>query len=398
MEKQQSRPNRPRRLRPRRLRAVHLAAALLAVCGPCATRPAGAAVDLRGPDGSSLQLSALLQPTAQVTGGAAAGLPSGDAATDLYLRRIRLIASGTLLARTGFVFSVDQPRYGRRGDYSAQLALLDAYAWVDLGGRQLIEAGQLQLPFARGLLTGAGAIHTLDNASPLISFFGADHNNRELGVQYRGLFAAEHLQLRLGLFNGVAAAPAQAASGTQAAAPALNPDGRPAVYGRVHYSLLGSETGLTYQGIAFAEAPIVTVGAGGSWQGGAGAAAGARVDLSSYAADAHAELPLFADGGLLADAAAFLYLAGSGSPAGGAGYSATVGLRFGAVEPLVTYERFDSDDAAGTRSLRALRGGLNLWLRRHQLNLKAELAAVRQGRVGAASPDPVFTAQLQLAY
>ena len=115
-------------------------------------------------------------------------------------------------------------------------------------------------------------------------------------------------------------------------------------------------------------------------------------------ADVFVEYPLANDQEVIFQTNVFRYFQGRDNAPSGFGLFSEVGYRFGPLEPLVSVEYFNAD-VAHTDFL-TLRPGLNFWVMKHTVNLKAEVAVGRQQVPATNTPTTsvVGTAQLQVFY
>ncbi len=331
-----------------------------------------------------VNLGVLIQPQITATEG---GSPSGDVATDFFLRRGRLILSGQIDPRISFVFITDQANWGKGGDYGAPFLIQDALASYKVAPELTLSAGFLLLPFLRHNYTSAGSLNGIDFHAAVIKF-PAGRAFRDMGVEARGLVADDKVYYRVGVFNGVAG---KAATMTT---PDVNRHDAPRMVGTLRYNLLGKEDGYAFPGIYFAKAPIVNVGVGIDWQPSIIGADHRR--YLAYTIDGFADYPFTPDHELVVHGALIgyrHYQSGSARDNALAWYL-EAGFRVHQVEPVASVEYFNGT-APGTR-LTTFRIGLNVWLAEHKYNLKTELAVPRQEGIAGASVDNQLTGTLQV--
>jgi hypothetical protein len=376
------------------------------------SRPAFAApVLVDAEHGVAVNLGVFLQPWFQVTapavtngGSKGIGAPDGSGPSfDFFLRRVRLMAFGSVTKNLSFFVETDQPNFGKGGDFTSSMFIQDAFLTYTFSPALRVDAGMLLVPFSRHTIEGAIGLHALDYHGDLIRL-PAGKIWRDTGVQVRGLLLDDHIHYRLGVFEGVrnSAAPviaipppAPGETAPTALAP-LNDNGLPRLTAQVRFNLLGTEGDFFLKGIYFSQTPLVSFGLGVDYQPGAvyqdippGAAfatlpgnspqtAIAPGDYVALSLDAFVELPLFADDELIAKANLFYYGEGSSRipgttalPNGGIGFFVEAGYRHGWIEPLAYVEYMRGGD--DTLEIFAPHVGVNFWVTQHNFNLKADV-------------------------
>ncbi|WP_253985042.1 porin [Pyxidicoccus xibeiensis] len=368
-------------MRPAPLRPLSLLAALVALW------TAGPAAAARIPLGeeASLNVGILLQPQLQLIED---GAPVGAVGTDLYLRRIRLIVGGTITKKLSFFAEIDQPNFGKDGNFNVTLFVQDAYLSYEFADKIWVEAGLLLAPLSHHSLQGATSLNTVDYHSSLIRYPATVGKIwRDTGAQVRGF--AGPLHFRAAIFNG-------AEGTTRENAPAINPDDLPRGLAHVRWNFLGREEDFFFKGIYFADKPLLSVGAGVDYQPSAVGSATGVHDALALALDVFFDLPLPDDQEVVFQTNVFHYRQGFDVPQSGTGFFTELGWRFGQLQPVLSAEYFHSRVA--NQDLLALRPGFNLWFQKHTLNLKTEVALARVGDISEAETAITGTAQLQLFY
>jgi hypothetical protein len=367
---------------------IVLLAAMAALVTPA---PAHAVKIPLGEGPATLNVGVLAQPWTQLS---ADGAPSGGPGTDFFLRRIRLIVSGNVTERISFFVDTDQPNLGRDGDWNPAFFIQDAFISVKLTeGPLFIDAGMMLAPFTHHSMQGAVSLHTVDFHGALVRFPPNPGKLwRDAGVQVRGF--AGPLHFRAGIFNGIEGS---RTLDTPPFTPETNPNDIPRVAAHVRYNLLGTEENYFLSGIYFEDQPKLSVGVGADYQPRSVLAAGTLRDDFNVGADLFLEYPLGDDQGLVFQTNVFRYFQGRENLNSGFGFFGELGYRIGLLEPVFSAEYFSAD--AADNDFLAFRPGLNVWMMKHTVNLKAEVAIVRQ-QVPAADTTTrvVGTAQLQLLY
>ncbi|HVY29547.1 MAG TPA: hypothetical protein VHB79_23470 [Polyangiaceae bacterium] len=225
--------------------------------------------------GASIQLGLLAQPQFEM-----AGAPDADYTTkNLFLRRIRFMVGGSLLDRFDYFFDTDYPdlfkvdpanQSGGTGKNAPGLNVQDAFVtFRPLGNLIKVDGGFMLPPLSHNALQGAGTLYgydyfvnsfrrnVLSNLDPFGSS-GQSPNGRDAGVQLRGLVLGDHLEYRLGVFQGVRVGPVPA-MGMGAGTVAGNNFFR--VAARLQVNVLDAEPGYFYQGSYLGTKKILSVGA-----------------------------------------------------------------------------------------------------------------------------------------
>ena len=334
--------------------------------------------------GISVNLGVLLQPQFQITaagsegqGSTGIGAPDGKSPSfDFLIRRVRLMAYGTITKDLAFFVETDQPNWGKGGDFTTPtMYIQDAFLSYTFAPEFKIDAGMMLVPFSHHTIEGAIGLNTLDYHADMIRL-PAGKVWRDNGVQFRGMLGGTLIHYRLGIFEGVRASAVPVANPAPAMPPpALNDSGIPRFTGQVRLNLAGAEQDFFLKGIYFSPTPIVSVGLGADFQPHAVYKDGQPSTYSAISADVFAELPLSADDELIAKANFFNYGAGStGIPGttplarGGIALYAEAGFRHDWFEPLAFVEYLKAKD--NTLTILAPHIGANFWVTKHTFNLK----------------------------
>jgi Phosphate-selective porin O and P len=124
---------------------------------------------------------------------------------NFYLRRARLIVGGDIGKDIDFFLETDSPKLGitpknLAGGFILQDALLE---WKPLKQLQ-VDGGLLFVPFSRNALQSTLSYLTLD-ISPMSTVNNSATQSsalRDMGFQFKGYFANDRLQYRVGAFDG----------------------------------------------------------------------------------------------------------------------------------------------------------------------------------------------------
>lgn len=405
---------------------VALPVLVLATCFSVAAR----AVPFQaGPDGS-LELNVLVQTHARFAQGEAADGSSWS--KDLFLRRARIILSGTMFERFSFFVDTEQPNWGRGGDWGVRTFLSDAFGTIRIVDGLQIDIGMMLMPISRHGFSSAVSLNALDFHLGMLRYVpGAHKNLRDVGLQVRGAVAGGHFLYRAGVFNGsqgvvlqrdAAGEPVRDGGGRTVLA--SNPDDWPRFAGHLRWVITGQEKGYFAGGMTFCKRPTVSIGAGFEYlheaamdrpavlgEAGAVVQPGRLRAAWSLAADVYADVPLGqgADHEIVAMAAFVMYDHGNvlawdaagvassvPSANSGLGVMAELGYRWRFIGPSLAIDWFRGDRVGN--DLLAVRGGVAWWIRKHKINLKAEFGGERSGNLGTAPWKSAFITQLQLFF
>jgi hypothetical protein len=240
--------------------ALAVAAGLLAFGG----RPAKAQLQFSSADGStSLKLGVLGQIQAQDIDNDSAT----DKEKDLYFRRLRLLGQFKLGDNLTVYFDTDDPNLGKGTGTGAKntattMYIQDFVVTYSLAHEFMIDGGEILTPNSYNHLQSAGSLLPLDYGA--FSFnettaLGANVG-RDYGAQLRGYLASDHLEYRVGVFQG---------------ARGIDDTNSFRYAGRLSLYVFGAETGLFYRGTSLGKTQ--TMEFGGSFD--------RQKDYSSYDGD-----------------------------------------------------------------------------------------------------------------
>jgi hypothetical protein len=346
------------------------------------------------PASQPISVRFLFQPQVQFTEKDA---PDADSwGKEAFIRRARIIVAGAVSDRISFFAETDVPNWGKNGNWTGSLCIQDAYIdylLVKDGGfinNLHLAAGLILLPFSHNERQTVATLNTLDFHGAVIQFpTGSTKVWRDNGLEARGLFWNKHLDIRIGVFNGL--------RGNAADARPVNAKDSPRFTGRVQYNFLDAEEGFFYGGNYLGAKKILSIGAG----------LDTMADYRATTLDLFVDYPLRSDLGLVFQADYFHYSPeperlGPGFDApNGRAYDLEAGLRYKNLEPVFSYERFNPENAA-LRPMdfaENLRFGLNWWIMGHTANLKAEYARLKtRDALSADKTRGQWTLQAQVFY
>jgi Phosphate-selective porin O and P len=421
------------------------AAIAFAGCVVTAAGQAQAAYKI-GDDKSYVKVGGLLQAWGSKTEEAAPNGTSAD--NEFFLRRIRLMMFGQVNEHVNFFIETDNPNLGKGGNWGGSMFIQDAYVELNLHDAFQLDAGLLLVPFSHHGMQGATSLIGLDYMSSVIRYTpGSNKVWRDGGLMVRGMVADNHLEYRLGVFNGVRgngtpvaqtvedATGTTTASWTEATDP-RNPKDVPRLAARITANVFDAEGGpgaggMFYDGLYLKETPeglispkmILSFGASVDWQKDAivsfGPApttlnAGEReTNKSSYlalAGDAFWDLPLdsaklmslngqvnvyYYDHGDRSAGTASYYDSVGASTArlhSGLGLMTELGVRYDKIMPVFQMGYFKAKDNVGEAGdYMGMFGGFNYFMYGHTTSLKARVGSEKEH-----GGDSVLSGQLQM--
>ncbi|NJL27891.1 MAG: hypothetical protein HC897_08325 [Thermoanaerobaculia bacterium] len=163
-----------------------------------------------------------------------------DTTTDLFFRRLRLMAGGKLSDKWSFFFETDSPNLGKSnaaGEKTTdEFFIQDFYVSYKHSDAVQVDVGLILIPLSHNstqsavtlLPSGDYGPYSFLNSGPTRSKVGRDY-----GVQLRGYLAESHFEYRLGVYDGF-----RGPNSTNALRWA----------GRVVYHVFEPETGMFYTG------------------------------------------------------------------------------------------------------------------------------------------------------
>jgi hypothetical protein len=174
-----------------------------------------------------------------------------DYARNFFLRRIRLLVGGQVAKNVTFFIETDAPNLGKTGStgkaISPSVIVQDAYGEFAFSRTVMLDAGLMFVPFSRDSLQSAATLlqidygsYTFSQSTPIQSI-----NGRDAGFQGRGYLADNHLEYRIGVFQGLR--DTASTNGFR-------------YTGRVQYNVLETEDGFFYTGTYLGRKKILAVG------------------------------------------------------------------------------------------------------------------------------------------
>jgi hypothetical protein len=217
---------------------------------------------------------------------------------NFFLRRVRLLVAGNLAKNVSFFFQTDNARLGNNTppkDLAVGFLVQDAFGeWKVMGNDMFIlDIGKMLVPFTRNALQSTSSHLALDAGTwTFLQDAGAGNGEqgdagRDLGFQFKSYLAADHFEVRAGVFDGFRA-PA-----TAKGASSRNP---PRFVGRMVYNFFDTEKGYVPVGTNLGKKKILAIGGGYDTQGGFTSPATATVPagkgFEAYGGDLMVDWPL----------------------------------------------------------------------------------------------------------
>jgi hypothetical protein len=302
-----------------------------------------------------------------------------DTMQTLFVRRIRLLFGGQVAKNVTFFVETDAPNLGKTlaggTNISPPVIVQDAYGEFKLHDAFALDAGLMFVPFSRNSIQSAGTLLPIDYGAYTFSTSGPTQSTvgRDTGFQAKGYFFKNHLEYRLGAFQGARDAGAVRSF---------------RYIGRVQYQLLEPEgTGFFYTGTYLGTKRVAAIGAAFDSQG----------DYRAYDADVFVDHP-FGRGGVTAQLAwnhidgstTFLTLPRQNVVLLEVGYF----LRDLKLTPVFQLtNRAIANTSIGDETRWSI--GVNYWWRDHNANVKAAYSRIDPRGVPTQNG---FTIQLQLFY
>lgn len=231
--------------------------------------PARAQIVITAGDDVRMQLGVLGQFQADTIDN-----PEPDPNTNnLFVRRLRLMFGGQVHKNITFFVETDAPNLGRTlptgKNIQPSVIVQDAYAELKLADAFALDAGLMFVPFSRNSIQAAGTLLPIDYGAYTFSDSAPEQSatGRDTGFQAKGYFLQNHLEYRLGVFQGHR--------------DALSSNSFRYV-GRAQYNVLETETGFFYTGTYLGKRKILALGG----------AFDAQSDFRAYSADAFVDYPL----------------------------------------------------------------------------------------------------------
>lgn len=304
--------------------------------------------------------------------------PTDTNINNVFVRRFRLLFGGQVTKNVTFFVETDTPNLGRRlatgKNIQPGVILQDAYGEFTVNDAFAVDAGLMFIPFSRNAVQSAATLLPIDYGAFTFSQSAPTQSStgRDTGFQAKGYLLSDHLEYRIGVFQGFRNARSS----------------NPFRYaGRAQYDFFDTEKGFFYTGTYLGKKRILAVGA----------AFDTQQDYHAYDVDAFLDYPV-----------------GSGAVTGQFDYNRFNGdgmfvtlpkqndelLELGylisawRLTPVLQWANRDLVHAS-TGDQRVWSVGANYWWAGHNANIKGAYSRI----TGTGLPTQnEFTVQLQLFY
>ena len=202
---------------------------------------------------------------------------TGGYANDFYCRRCRLFVTGSVVKDVTFNILFEAGNFGKADVATgvksfAPPNILDAYAQIKFSDYLSLSAGSILLPLTRNGTQPTTTYLSIDNAfvdiTPILQ--GNSTVLRDLGAMFNGFFLADHLEYKLGAFQGTRAAAVTSVSATTPpVTTTLRTAGHnlPRFVAALQYNLWDTEKGYVNGGHYYGTKKVLGVVASADYQG-----------------------------------------------------------------------------------------------------------------------------------
>lgn len=366
-------------------RSVCLGAVLLALC--LVPGSANGQAIIKVSDNVNFRLGMLIQSWADwMQLNDATGAANGYQ-QNLFIRRARFFVGGQVAPNVTFFFMTDNPNLGKAVGTTAKapgtgFIIQDAYLEWKVANEFILDAGLIFIPLCRNCIQSAATHLTMDYGTWTFQQSGATQSSvgRDTGFQAKGYLAKDHLEYRVGVFQGFR----QTGSRNTLRSTA-----------RLMYNFFEVEKVPFYPGTYLGKKKVVAVGAGIDLQS----------DYKAYAADLFLDLPVAKGDGVTGQ---FDFIRWDG----GATFPTTAGLNrndailaelgyYCSSGKVLPWLRFESqaflDDVNSARNQKRYAGGLTWYAHGHNFNIRAGYTRIVP-RADTTESTSQFTVQFQLFY
>ena len=355
------------------MKAICRALALALLLAPAASFAVKIPIPI---DGATLNVSGQFQTQALLNQN---GSPDGTGPSfDIFMRRTRLLFNGDASQNFTYLLQVDNPNFGKYGNFAVRAIIHDAWVgWAPggiTGGSVLyIDAGILLIPISHHLLESTTNFVGADVQADAFRFTNSNYQAlRDTGIQLRGWALDKKIGFRGGIYEGntpaaviIGAGPVtinQVSGATTActvtpsgtatvAASCLTPKRAPMLGGYVGVDIIGSEEGgWLYGAYKWGKDPILSVGVADNYQSLAvrNALNNNLNDQNIFSTDVYLNLPMTEAAELVFEGTFYKNNNGTNAANTGIGLSANLGYRFGKVAAYVAYDYFQATDCDAT--------------------------------------------------
>jgi hypothetical protein len=192
---------------------------------------------------------------------------------NIFVRRLRLLFGGQVARNVTFFIETDVPNLGKTlpngKNIQPSVIIQDAYASLKAADAFTLDAGLMSVPFSRNSVQSAASLLPIDYGSNTFNASAPTQSStgRDTGFQARGYVEGNHLEYRIGVFQGARDA---------------RSDNAFRYAGRVQYNVFQPEVGFFYTGTYLGAKKILALGAAFDTQS----------HYHAYDADAFLDYPL----------------------------------------------------------------------------------------------------------
>jgi hypothetical protein len=175
---------------------------LVAITAPA---PAGAQAVITVNEDVKLQFGVL----GQFWGDTIDSPTTDDNTSNLFIRRVRLLFGGQVAKNVSFFIETDSPNLGRvlpgGKNITPSVIVQDAWGTFRAGNFFMLDAGLMFVPFSRNAVQSAATLLPIDYGAFTFIQSGPTQSStgRDTGFQARGYLLEQHLEYRIGAFQGV---------------------------------------------------------------------------------------------------------------------------------------------------------------------------------------------------
>jgi hypothetical protein len=282
--------------------------------------------------------------------------PGPGLKTDFYLRRVRLIFSGTIAPNFNFFIGTLNADMGKDGNMTSRTLIADAWMEFALSDAFKINAGLLKLPFSRHMQQSAGKLHGVDFHGTFLKRAGGT-THRDMGIMARGLLSDNRIDYRFAIVDG------------QEFPPGTHRNNSLRIVGRIGYNVFDPEPEYFWAGTYLGKKKVLSFGASFDLEPGAGGKSGEDL-YSAFSLDAFADVPV-GENHIVSTLNIYSYGEG-GIIRKGVGLWADFGYRIDKIEPIIEFEWYEPSEGNLGKRL-AFMGGLNWWIQGYNVNIKFQV-------------------------
>ena len=319
---------------------------------------------------------------------------------NLFIRRIRFQMLATVAPGVSIFYQTDNPRAGNAGADGNKIIntgflTQDAYIEWKLAGESLmLDGGLFLVPTSRNGLESTASFLAFDIGTWALqgNTIMKGNGGRDYGFGLKGYLVGDHLEYRVGAFDGNRSptAPQPAPLGPEAGS--RNPY---RIAGRLNYDFFDTEKGYTYAGTNRGLKKIVAIGGWGDGQG----------DYRAYGGDVVVDWPIAKDA-IKAEFDYDHFEGGNDFPAlpKQNDIYADAGYYFDAIklQPFVVYQKLNFSDAVNkSKNQQRYGGGLNWYISGQNLKVSAlweRIVPETQPTTAVIKNTNHFVIQLQALY